>query len=67
MQRRVIDADNSCLFNAVGYLVLNDKAHPDRLRNIIRDKILSNQTIYDEAFLGKKTLGNGISKRFHVK
>lgn len=35
MVRRVIDADNSCLFNAVGYLMEKSKKVGAKLRGVI--------------------------------
>jgi ubiquitin thioesterase OTU1 len=53
MIRRVINADNSCLFNAVGYVMHHDKTLSARLRSLISTTVLSDPEQYSEAFLGK--------------
>jgi len=57
MVRRVIDADNSCLFNAIGYLL--NKSHrslsyASEFRGLIAGVVLSDPETYSEAFLGKQ-------------
>lgn len=51
--RRVIDSDNSCLFNAVGYVMDHDKKKAPELRQVIAAAVVSDPTQYSEAFLGK--------------
>lgn len=51
--RRVIPSDNSCLFNAVGYVMENDKQKAPELRQVIAATVASDPTKYSEAFLGK--------------
>ncbi|CAK4250819.1 unnamed protein product [Aphanomyces euteiches] len=52
--RKVIAADNSCLFNAIGYcLGKGDKSNGPTLRNIVKDTILSTPSVYNETFLGR--------------
>ncbi|KAJ6894577.1 OTU-like cysteine protease family protein [Populus alba x Populus x berolinensis] len=51
--RRVIPSDNSCLFNAVGYVMDHDKNKAYGLRQVIAGTVASNPEKYNEAFLGK--------------
>lgn len=51
--RRVIPSDNSCLFNAVGYVMDHDKQKASELRGVIAATVASDPTKYSEAFLGK--------------
>ncbi|GMP52469.1 hypothetical protein CsSME_00018264 [Camellia sinensis var. sinensis] len=51
--RRVIPSDNSCLFNAVGYVMDHDKHKAPQLRQVIAATMASDPTQYSEAFLGK--------------
>ncbi|XP_077243620.1 OTU-like cysteine protease family protein [Tasmannia lanceolata] len=51
--RRVIPSDNSCLFNAVGYVMDHDKHKAPELRQVIAATVASDTTKYSEAFLGK--------------
>ncbi|XP_028073862.1 ubiquitin thioesterase OTU1-like isoform X1 [Camellia sinensis] len=51
--RRVIPSDNSCLFNAVGYVMDHDKHKAPQLRQVIAATVASDPTQYSEAFLGK--------------
>ena len=54
--RKIIDADNSCLFNAIGYLVTKGRSDfsPDSYRSIVAQTILNNADgLYTEEFLGK--------------
>ncbi|KAJ4833022.1 OTU protein [Turnera subulata] len=52
--RRVIPSDNSCLFNAVGYVMDHDKKKAPELRQVIAATVASDPEKYNEAFLGKK-------------
>ncbi|KAF5727960.1 ubiquitin thioesterase OTU1 isoform X1 [Tripterygium wilfordii] len=51
--RRVIPSDNSCLFNAVGYVMDHDKHKARELRQVIAATVASDPLQYSEAFLGK--------------
>ncbi|CAH9083565.1 unnamed protein product [Cuscuta europaea] len=51
--RRVIPSDNSCLFNAVGYVMDRDKNKAPELRQVISAVVASDPAKYSEAFLGK--------------
>ncbi|KAJ4798649.1 Ubiquitin thioesterase OTU1 [Rhynchospora pubera] len=51
--RRVIPSDNSCLFNAVGYVMEHNKHKAPELRQVIAAAVASDPTKYNEAFLGK--------------
>ncbi|KAI3446754.1 hypothetical protein Pfo_003419 [Paulownia fortunei] len=51
--RRVIPSDNSCLFNAVGYVMDNDKNKASELRQVIAATVASDPEKYSEAFLAK--------------
>lgn len=52
--RRVVNSDNSCLFNSIGYTLENrDRSVASRLRKVISDTILSDPDEYNEAVLGK--------------
>ncbi|XP_057550869.1 OVARIAN TUMOR DOMAIN-containing deubiquitinating enzyme 2 isoform X4 [Amaranthus tricolor] len=51
--RRVIPSDNSCLFNAVGYVMEHDKQKALELRQVIAVTVRSDPVKYSEAFLGK--------------
>lgn len=51
--RRVIPSDNSCLFNAVGYVMDHDKQKAPELRQVIAATVASDKQKYNEAFLGK--------------
>ncbi|XP_068668814.1 OVARIAN TUMOR DOMAIN-containing deubiquitinating enzyme 2-like [Aristolochia californica] len=51
--RRVIPSDNSCLFNAVGYVMEHDKHKAPELRQVIAATVASDPGKYSEAFLGK--------------
>ncbi|CAM6095225.1 unnamed protein product [Calypogeia fissa] len=51
--RRVIPSDNSCLFNAVGYVMEHNLNKASELRQVIAATVTSDPTTYTEAFLGK--------------
>jgi ubiquitin thioesterase OTU1 len=51
--RRVIDADNSCLFNSIGFLLLNTRSKSSELRAIVRYITMQSPEIYSEAVLSK--------------
>jgi OTU-like cysteine protease len=54
--RRVIDADNTCLFNSVGYCLhgasVGRRAGP-AMRQIIKDAVLAAPDVFSEAILGQ--------------
>jgi ubiquitin thioesterase OTU1 len=52
--KRVIDADNSCLFNSIGYLLVKNKREkaPD-YRRMVADEIRSKKDIYTADILGQ--------------
>jgi len=55
--RRVIDADNECLFNAVGYcLEGRSRKKGSILRKIISDTVKNDPETYSEAFLGQSNI-----------
>jgi len=55
--RRVIDADNECLFNAVGYcLEGRSRKKGSMLRKIISDTVKNDTETYSEAFLGQSNI-----------
>jgi ubiquitin thioesterase OTU1 len=53
--RRVIDADNSCLFNSIGYILL-DRSQTDapKLRQMVAQAVRDDPETFSEAFLGKE-------------
>ncbi|KAL0908987.1 hypothetical protein M5K25_023505 [Dendrobium thyrsiflorum] len=51
--RRVIPSDNSCLFNAVGFVMEHDQRKAPELRQVIAVAVASDPVKYNEAFLGK--------------
>ncbi|CAM9835025.1 unnamed protein product, partial [Choristocarpus tenellus] len=51
--RRIIDADNSCLFNAVGYSLRRTRKVGAELRRLIVDAVRGSPDFYTEAMLGK--------------
>jgi ubiquitin thioesterase OTU1 len=51
--RRIIEANDSCLFNALGYSLLNSLKKAPKLRKIVADRVLADKFLYDSATLGK--------------
>uniref|UniRef100_M4BZ26 Ubiquitin thioesterase OTU n=1 Tax=Hyaloperonospora arabidopsidis (strain Emoy2) TaxID=559515 RepID=M4BZ26_HYAAE len=53
--RRVMPADNSCLFHSIGYALrkTREEGGSSRMRELIRDTILANPEEYSEVFLGR--------------
>ena len=49
--RKVIDADNSCLFNAIGYVFFRSLAKAKELRKVVHDAVLSDPDTFSEAVL----------------
>ena len=54
IKRKVIPADNSCLFNAINFAINQNANSPEIIREIITAEIMSNPEEYNEAILGKK-------------
>lgn len=52
--RRVIDSDNSCLFNAVGYVMEGSRTRAPALRAIIARDVIADPLSWSEAVLGKE-------------
>jgi ubiquitin thioesterase OTU1 len=52
--RRIIDSDNSCLFNAVGYVMEHSRAKAKELRGVIASVVAGDPVTYNEGFLGKE-------------
>ncbi|GIM01564.1 hypothetical protein Vretimale_6355 [Volvox reticuliferus] len=50
--RREIAADNSCLFNSVGYVMHKSRARAPHLRTVVAQQVSSDRTTYSDAFLG---------------
>ncbi|GLC47250.1 hypothetical protein PLESTF_000895500 [Pleodorina starrii] len=50
--RREIAADNSCLFNSVGYSMHKSRTRAPHLRTVVAQQVSSDRTTYSEAFLG---------------
>lgn len=53
--RRVVDADNSCLFHSIGYAYRQPTTSSPSLRSAVASAILKDPTTHSEAFLGKPT------------
>lgn len=54
IKRRIIAADNSCLFNSIGLLLLNSVRKGQELRQLVKAVVLIEPDIYTEAMLGKQ-------------
>ncbi|GLD92707.1 hypothetical protein PINS_up001286 [Pythium insidiosum] len=55
--RRVVPADNSCLFNCISYAMGKGKSGSGQLmRQIIKDAILADPARYSDVFLGRPVL-----------
>ncbi|GIL65321.1 hypothetical protein Vafri_19113 [Volvox africanus] len=50
--RREIAADNSCLFNSVGYVMHKSRSRAPHLRTVVAQQVASDRTVYSDAFLG---------------
>ncbi len=53
LQRRIMASDNSCLFNAVAYVVSQSRSSAPELRRAIADAVAADAEEFSEAFLGK--------------
>ncbi|KAG2488512.1 hypothetical protein HYH03_013015 [Edaphochlamys debaryana] len=51
--RRVIDSDNSCLFNAVGYVMERSRLRAPELRKVVARTVESDPLTFNDGFLGK--------------
>jgi ubiquitin thioesterase OTU1 len=51
--RRIIDSDNSCLFNAVGYCLERSRTVASKLRVVVANSVASDPFTYNEGMLGK--------------
>uniref|UniRef100_A0A6S8NJB3 Ubiquitin thioesterase OTU n=1 Tax=Dunaliella tertiolecta TaxID=3047 RepID=A0A6S8NJB3_DUNTE len=54
--RREIPADNSCLFNAIGYVMHGSKTKASFLRSVVAREVSSDPAEYNEAFLGMSNM-----------
>lgn len=54
--RRVIDSDNSCLFNAVGYTLERSRKVASKLRGIVAQTVAQDPVTFNEGFLGKSNI-----------
>jgi ubiquitin thioesterase OTU1 len=54
--RKIINADNSCLFNAVNYAINNCINEPQIMRELIAVEIQTNSDFYNEAILEKNPM-----------
>ncbi|PNW82117.1 hypothetical protein CHLRE_06g274700v5 [Chlamydomonas reinhardtii] len=50
--RREIPADNSCLFNSIGYVMHRSKTRAPHLRNVVAQQVSGDRNTYSDAFLG---------------
>jgi ubiquitin thioesterase OTU1 len=53
IERIIIDADNSCLFNSVSYCLCNNKKLAKSFRQLIVNEIKNEKDIYTDDMLGK--------------
>ncbi|KXZ49583.1 hypothetical protein GPECTOR_20g439 [Gonium pectorale] len=51
--RRVIASDNSCLFNAVGYVMDRSRSRAAELRKVVASTVASDPVTFNDGFLGK--------------
>lgn len=54
VKRKIIPADNSCLFNAVNYALNQNLNEPEIMRSLIAAEIQSNMDFYNSAILDGK-------------
>jgi ubiquitin thioesterase OTU1 len=52
--RRIIDSDNSCLFNAVGYNTEGSLSEARKLRQVVKCTVASDPVTFNDGFLGKE-------------
>eukprot|EP00568_Trieres_chinensis_P013670 CAMPEP_0183292824 /NCGR_PEP_ID=MMETSP0160_2-20130417/1743_1 /TAXON_ID=2839 ORGANISM="Odontella Sinensis, Strain Grunow 1884" /NCGR_SAMPLE_ID=MMETSP0160_2 /ASSEMBLY_ACC=CAM_ASM_000250 /LENGTH=326 /DNA_ID=CAMNT_0025453841 /DNA_START=87 /DNA_END=1067 /DNA_ORIENTATION=+ len=55
--RRVIDSDNSCLFNSVGYCLRRSRSDAPSLRRMAARAVRDDPVTFTEAFLGQDPAG----------
>jgi ubiquitin thioesterase OTU1 len=53
--RRVVDADNSCLFHSVGYAFRQPTSTSQKIRGAVARAVLADPETYSDAFLGRPT------------
>lgn len=53
IQRKIIPADNSCLFNSINYAINQISNEPELMRELIANEILTHKDIYNSAILEK--------------
>eukprot|EP00927_Polykrikos_kofoidii_P048809 TRINITY_DN43006_c0_g1_i1.p1 TRINITY_DN43006_c0_g1~~TRINITY_DN43006_c0_g1_i1.p1 ORF type:complete len:289 (-),score=39.11 TRINITY_DN43006_c0_g1_i1:252-1118(-) len=51
--RRIIESDNSCLFNAIGYVMEGRRGMAPGLRQVIAERIKKDPETYSEVFLAR--------------
>jgi len=51
--RKIIEANDSCLFNSLGYAFLSSKELAPKLRKFVADTILADQFQFSHAVLGR--------------
>ncbi|XP_068675000.1 ubiquitin thioesterase OTU1-like isoform X2 [Montipora foliosa] len=51
--RKVVPADNSCLFSSVSYVMLGNTSYASELRNLIAKCVSSDPQTYNAVFLGR--------------
>ncbi len=57
MVRRIVDADNSCLFTSFSYVLEGKtRSKPQQMRQIVADVLARNEALYTEAFLNKSNV-----------
>jgi ubiquitin thioesterase OTU1 len=53
MYRRIVEANDSCLFTSLGLAFNNSFDNSQFLRNLVATRILNDQQFFNEAVLGK--------------
>ncbi len=53
--RRVVEADNSCLFHSIGYAFQQAPSMSSALRSAVTQAVLTDPITYSDAFLGRPT------------
>ena len=51
--RRIVPADNSCLFSSFAYVTTQSRGGAQQLRQLIAETVAADPETYNEAFLGK--------------
>lgn len=52
--RRIIDSDNSCLFNAVGYSTERTRKAAPKLRKVVQSTVAADPFTFNDGFLGRE-------------